>query len=444
MWLSIHGALEKGAKGALAPLGALARCLLQALAIASMNPRASFLFSVLAAAFVLPGCFPEHVGSQSNGSGGALYFEGVGTQGARMATGFAVEVDVERYDPQWRNCVISKSVGVGTRLAAVTTELSPQDSCSGLHHEPIRVLDASCSDDTCTVSPLPDDGSGIAKVLVTGAHEGTTTLHVDVKSTDGDSTWGDDYLLAFGAPVRLALTTKGTYRPQNGTRYASLPGAQFFWCPELLDVAGSVLAVDSSAFSNDAASASSVIAPDDGASGYSADSACASFHAQAPGTATVHFTAGSFSGSHAVVIADPNAIAKVELRAAVAKSYTDDSMYEVGSDGETEVVDAPTTSITLYQYGDSARFESVLTLADGTLALGGGGRWQSSSDATVFVDTTDLPELAVEEIEVMPTSRVIGDGELTASFGSVTATVPFHVLAGEDPKNGDPLGDGGP
>ncbi len=402
-----------------------------------MIPRPSYLFAILAAAVVLPACIPEHDGSWSNGSGGALYFEGVGTVGAAMATGFAVEVDIERYDSQWRACVISKSVGVGPHVAAVTSELSPQDLCS-YNHEPIRVLDASCSDDTCSVSLLPDDGSGIAKVLVTGAHEGTATLHVDVKSTGDDSTWGDDYPLTFTAPVRLALTTKATYHQQRGTRYASLPGAKFFWCPELLDLAGSVLAVDSTAFSNDTASAGSVIATDDDASTYHA-SACASFHAQSPGTATVHFTAGSFSASHAVVIADPNAIAKVELRAAVDKSYADDSMYEVGGNGEIEVVDAATTSITLYQDDYlGARFESVLTLKDGTLALGGGGRWKSSSDATVRVSTTDydIPELAAEGISVQPTGEVIGDGQLTAAFGSVTAIVPFHVLAGNDPNDG--------
>ncbi|MEO8796306.1 MAG: hypothetical protein ABI551_00345 [Polyangiaceae bacterium] len=400
-----------------------------------MTPRPSYLFAILAAAFVLPGCIPEHDGSWSNGNGGALYFEGVGTAGAAMATGFAVEVDIERYDSQWRACVISKSVGVGPHVAAVTSELSPQDLCS-YNHEPIRVLDASCSDDTCSVSPLPDDGSGIAKVLVTGAHEGTSTLHVDVKSTGDDSTWGDDYPLTFAAPVRLALTTTGHYQ-QNGTRYASLPGAEFTWCPELLDLTGSVLAVDSTAFSNDAASAGSVIAADD-ASTHNA-TACASFHAQSPGTATVHFTAGSFSASHAVVIADPNAIAKVELRTVVEKSYADDSMYEVGSNGETEVVDAATTSITLYQDDYvGARFESVLTLKDGTLALGGGGAWKSSSDATVRVSATDygISELAAEAISVQPMGHVIGDGQLTAAFGSLTATVPFHVLAGSDPNDG--------
>ncbi|HEX7662926.1 MAG TPA: hypothetical protein VF407_00370 [Polyangiaceae bacterium] len=378
-----------------------------------MIPRLALLFPILAAVSVLPACIPEHVGSQSNGSGGALQFQGRATSGA-VATGFPVVVGIERFDPQYVRCVPTKN-GSG---------------CTSQHNEPIRLLDASCADDTCTVTPLPDDGSGIAKVAVTGAHAGLGTLHVDVKSVDDDSTWGDDYVVQFADPARLAITNHGYAQPN--TRYASMPGASFWWCPTLVDSNGSPLAADSSIFANDASSDGAAITIQPNAS-YDEPS-CVQFQANSPGKATLHFSAGSFSVAHDVTVADPSTITKAELRTYVEGTGKENDAGEIDSMA-AEIADAPTTSITLEAESFEGQiFASVLTTSDGTVALGGGSRWVSSAqtiECSGYGASTveEGEDLSIENMNVYSSANVIGDAEVTATFGSVTTTVPVHVVA---------------
>ena len=375
----------------------------------------SLLFAGIASAASL-GCVREP--GPSNGESGALEFavKSDATDVTVLATGFATEIDVTRYDSYWQCPDLSKSVPVGTRTADVRAQ-----SC-GANPEPISIIDARCDDGACSVATKNDDGSGIAKLVVTGSRDGAATLHVDVKSTTSGATWGDSYAMTFSTPTRVAVLrhTEDT----ADTTYASLPGASFVLCPELRDASDAKLAAPT-----DSISAAIVGDPnvtfDDPSSTY-VEPGCVAFHAAAPGTSSIAFAAHAMTASATVKVADPNDIVGAELYAVTKHVGLDE---EIGA--SPTLASTPTTSMTmsagqgsLYVAYDLA---SVLHLKDGSLALGGAGRYKASYDGALYLETGQDSELASEYLSISPADNIVGDGTLDATFGAVKLSIPFHI-----------------
>ena len=359
----------------------------------------------------------------SNGESGALELsiEGSATSpDAVLATGLAFDVSVNRYDDYWQCPDLSKSLPPGaTRTAGIQT--------CGAKPEPISLIDAHCDDDACTVVSEPD-GSGAAKLRVTGPHDGPTVLHVDVKSTTSDATWGDSFALRFSTATRIAIET--SYADTGNTEYASMPGATFSWCPELHDANETRLVAPLDAIAVSIGGDPGAIALEDPSTTY-VEHGCTSFHASEPGTAALTFAAQALSATGSVRVADPNDIVGASLYRFTSGSgedagATDPSANEIGHAPDIDA--SPVTSIDLTLESSFVDFESVLTLKDGSRALGGAGRWISSSDETlsVIADSTQ-PEIASSSVSIMPLGDVIGDGTVNASFGSVNVSIPFHI-----------------
>ncbi|MGH7280148.1 MAG: hypothetical protein ACRELY_01370, partial [Polyangiaceae bacterium] len=358
----------------------------------------------------------------SNGDTGALEFtvgDAAATDATVIATGYAIEVDVTRYDSYWQCPDFSKSVAPGTRTTAVRIQ-----SC-GADPEPVALIDATC-DEGCSVVPKNDDGSGTVKLVVTGLKDGGATLHVDVKSTTSSATWGDSFALQFSTATRMAVITQSA--DTGNTSFASMPGASFVWCPELRDANETKLLAPSDAITTSVTGDSGVIVFDSGSNSY-VPPGCSSFAAGQPGTSSVVFTAQSVSASGSVRVANPNDIVGADLYALTATSSGDASGGADDEIGNPPRLDAsPVTSIDLTLDDTQVDFASVLRLSDGSLALGGAGNYKSSSEEALWVvsDGTDT-ELASQYVSLMPMGNVIGDGTVDAAFGTVKVSIPFHI-----------------
>jgi hypothetical protein len=376
-----------------------------------LSVRLASISAVVAAA---GGCYPEHASGKGNGDTGALEFavQGNSYSASLVATGFQVEVEISRTDPGWESCVISKSVPNGT---------SQIQDCNGLPTEPISFIDGSCDDDACTVTP-ETNSSGEVALLVTGTRDGLTHLHVDVKSTTSSATWGDSFPLTFSTPTKLTVKRTDTEDDQPG--YSLMPGASFSWCPSLVDASGNVLVSIPSAITHTWSGATIA----EGTEQYAAPN-CATFQVAAPGTSTVAFIAQTLSAVESVTVADPNDIVGVELR-----PYVDSS----NSDGTSTIGATAATSIDLTTDDYlGVSYASVLTLNDGSHALGGAGFWSSSSSETVSIYTNDTdPLMGRASLSIAPTGSVIGDGTIDVTIGTVKASLPFHVTEGASQLDG--------
>ena len=379
----------------------------------------SFLRSLLfvgGAAAASVGCVREP--GPSNGESGALEFavKTDATDATSLATGFATEIDVTRYDSYWQCPDLSKSMPVGTRAADVRVQ-----SC-GANPEPISIIDAHCDDGACTVTPKSDDGSGIAKLVVTGSKDGASTLHVDVKSTTSGATWGDSFAVTFSTPTRIAVLrhTEDT----ADTTYASLPGASFVLCPELRDAGDAKLAAPTNSISATIVGDQNVTF-DDPSSNY-VEPGCVAFHAASAGTSSIAFAAQVMTASATVKVADPNDVVGAELYAVTKHLGLEE---EIGP--SPTLASTPTTSLTMSASQDSfdAAYDlaSVLHLKDGSLALGGAGRYKASYDGALYLETGQDSELASQYLSVSPAGNIVGDGTLDATFGAVKVSIPFHI-----------------
>jgi hypothetical protein len=383
---------------------------------------AARLGSISAALVVAGGCYPQHSDGGGNGDTGALEFAVQGDQSnsSLVATGFQVEVEISRTDPQWQSCIISKSVPNGS---------SRVQDCSATNPEPISLIDASCDDDACTITP-ETNSSGEVALLVTGTRDGLAKLHVDVKSTTSSATWGDSFPLTFSTPTQLTVKRSDTEDDQAG--YSLMPGASFSWCPSLVDANGNVLSEVPSAITNAASGATiAVVQP----AQYAEPTNCVAFQAAGAGTSSVTFNAQSLSATESVTVADPNDIVAAELRPYVDSATDADAGT---TNGGSTIAASAATSINLTTddyYGVS--YASVLTMKDGSHALGGAGFYTSSSDETVSILTNDTdPQVARASLSIVSTGEVIGDGTIDATIGTVKVSVPFHVTAGASQTDG--------
>ena len=370
------------------------------------------------------GCYPEHASGKGNGDTGALEFavQGNSWDATLVATGFQVEVEIGRTDPGWETCVISKSLPSSSGSSRI------QD-CGGLNPEPISFIDASCDDDACTVTP-ETNSSGEVALLVTGTRDGLTRLHVNVKSTTSSATWGDSFPLTFSTPTKITVARTDTEDVRAG--FSLMPGASFSWCPSLVDANGNVLTETVGSITN---AASGVAIAIDQPSQYAQPTSCVAFHVTTPGSSSVTFTAQSLTETESVTVADPNDIVAAELRPFLDSSTSGTGDADAGSaspDGGSPIASTAATSIDLTTddyYG--VVYASVLTLKDGSQALGGAGFYVSSSKETVSILTNEVDEaMARTSLSISPMGSVIGDGTIDATIGTVRVSVPFHVSKG--------------
>ncbi|MEO8878230.1 MAG: hypothetical protein ABI461_21735, partial [Polyangiaceae bacterium] len=369
------------------------------------------------------------------GDNGALGFEIQDRDGERviLATGFQAEIGITRTDAQWQNCIISKNVPAPVSATPPTPgagTLAPKDSCSDLNTEPIQLINASCDNDACAVTEETVAG-GIVALLITGKRDGDTTLRVNVKSTSGSSTWGDSFPLTFATPVSVGVHRQDTETNQPG--YAFMPGASFRWCPSLNDANGNVLTEIPSSITNALSGAAVSTPPPDQ---YAALTNCVSFSASAPGTSAVTFDAQSLTTTDSILVANPSDIVGAELRAFTNASESVDGGTENdgGADGGAASGTIEPTATTLIElttddfYGHG--YASLLTLKDGTHALGGAGFYQSTFVNAVSVLTNDTdPQMARTTLSVAPDGSVIGDGQVVANINGIAISVPFHISA---------------
>ena len=353
----------------------------------------------------LGGCIPQRVDPGGNGESGSLDFqiEETTSTSTTIATGFEAELFVQRFDDQWRNCEFSKSVG-----------LAPQ-SCTSINNEPIDLIDVSC--DGCTAIHDVDQNGGV-RFKISSDHDGVATLHVDVKSKSSSATWGDSFPLHFATATRLVVQRQSN--ADDRQKYAVLPGASFQWCPVLESADSVALFAPSKSFTSAVVGAALQIDPP---GAYSDFPSCVLFHAANPGASTISFQAGSLSQSAILKVADPNQIASAALFTVLTEVAPDADL-----DATPTFDTTPITKVTFTTYPQGLDLVSVLTMKDGSLALGGAGRYVSSSQDLLEVNSYgSAPEIAESRLGFASVPDAVGTGTIDATFGALKISIPFSV-----------------
>lgn len=347
-------------------------------------------------------CFPVHAKVIADGTDGNLEFNGFDSK-ETLPLEVPIELSVARFDAQWNTCVIMKNEGV-----------HPQ-GCSS-DPEPITWITGACEDPSiCSVEFSGGQRGGALLVHVTGHAEGSTRVRVSVKSANDSANWSDALPVTFLKATKMVLD--GTF-----TKYAFFPGKSFHWCATLQNVTGDVT---TNLFTPSSAVSTSI----DGTSlvegnGQAYATSCLSFHAVSAGKTAITVHAGPLDRTVSVRIADPNAVTAMEIRTLASRDPAD----PLDAD-EDPLLDATVVKSILLDSAsyDPRSFTSVVTLTDGTLALGMAGRLTASPKDLATVYGGADPPIAESSFSLSPSYQG-GKGTLEADLGAVHFSIPLEVV----------------
>ncbi|MEO6419379.1 MAG: hypothetical protein ABIP39_08245, partial [Polyangiaceae bacterium] len=331
-------------------------------------------------------CIPVHDKVIADGTDGNLEFGGDLDSKMPFAVDVPFEATISRYDAQWNTCVIMKSEGTNVRPQGCSSDPEPIDWVSGACEDP----------SLCSVELASGQGGGKLTVHVTGLAEGTTRVRVNVKSAHDSASWSDAFPVTFRKATALKLDGPST-------KYAFFPGKSLRWCPSLQNVTGDV---STSLFTPSSAVTTAL----DGTSVTTAmrdyDTSCNPVDAVSVGTTSITVHAGPIVRTFSVRVADPNAVTAMELRTVTKR----DPAADVDED---PLLDSATPKSFQLDVASNEQLEltSVVTLADGTLALGGAGRVTVSPADLAHVHGNAEPPIAQTTVSVASAIRT-GLGKL--------------------------------
>jgi hypothetical protein len=285
----------------------------------------------------------------SNGATGNLEFSGLVESGG---TKLAFPVEVTRYPDQWQSICSAPS----SFHSADGVRPQGGDPCLGgevpLKNTPITLVAAQCDDNACTVQDASAGATkaGDVRLLVTPVRAGNLTLRVKVRANDGSGTWDDVCTYPVVDVGRIGFQHPAA--DDATTAFGVLVGTPVTWTPHAYDSSGHELSGADEAFA---------VSWDDGAI---AKGASGSLQAIKMGRGTATLKAAGLEATEVVQVIDPNTTVAMEVRRAVADA---DSSGDVSADPST----GGALGAIVLDNAQAGPFLVVLTLADGTRALGG-------------------------------------------------------------------------
>ncbi|HEY2514005.1 MAG TPA: hypothetical protein VGI39_24230 [Polyangiaceae bacterium] len=381
-------------------------------------PCTAFAFSLVAAACT-------YHGTQSNGLGGALEFT-MEANSTTAGTQLPFHLRVDRIPPQW-SCQEAQPY---LATPAEPGALHPQGGnipCPASTPQSIALLGAHCDGDACVVSDdssQPAFADGSVHLRVTPAHAGSLTLHVSVRATDGSGSWNDTYAVSVVDVDRLAWQHT---LPDDAPASVAVPvGTPAAWTPLALAADATKLAATDDAFDTQWQGDAFAVGQDGVA------------RAQKPGPATLTLTAAGKTKTETLRVFDPSEVRTLEVQRAANVPYASGSPpvdVEAGvSQGASLSAIAAATSP-----DEAGPFVLVLTLADGTRALGG-AHSLAITGIPVTVDGTPVqPEVYAPYAWTFWISGYTGDGSapdggapapsatLNARVGQATLALPLAL-----------------
>ena len=264
-----------------------------------------------------------------------------------------------------------------------------------------KALSASCADDACTAE-VAADHPGTFRITPTKAQ--ATQVAVRVDNSEAGALSGS-YAMTFAAPSSVVINLSSPNIDIDHLHYASLPGAKFDlggWPGFDGREAGFDGSVTWTADSDVFALTSSTT-----------DGRSETFTASHPGVAHVMIAAGPITRSATFAVADVMQTKSIALHA-LSPSSSMDADIALSQDLSPD----PVASVDVSVYGS---YGVVLTLADGSKAIGGADKITASPAGLVTLESQSQGEV------LKLSSRGVGKGTLSATVGSATFTVPFSV-----------------
>jgi hypothetical protein len=360
-------------------------------------------------ALALSGCW--YSGNvDANGANRNLTFAIAG--GGVVGTHLPFDLVVVRYPNQWQNICTSPS--------ATGVHIQGGDPCnvignSTLKTTPIALTKASCNGGGCDVTTdpnLPATPAGSLTLRVTPKGRGSTTLSLSVRATDGSGSWDDSYTFPVDDIARLGFTH---LLPDDApSSLGVMPGIPVAWTPQALASDGTLLAATADAFKVSWAGASVGPGPD------------GTLRTLAAGTSTATIQAAGTTGTASVRVVDPSDAQAIAIERAFG--------YTVGESNWVLVETSPAKGYPLTEIDLGADYRTgpfvlVLTMADGTRALGAVSMLTTTNTAvsvepesasidgwTFWVDARDPSET--------------GGANLTAQIGHGSLAIPIHPFPG--------------
>ena len=356
-------------------------------------------------------CFPWHSGTAANGANGNLQFQidGDTFQPDAQALGveLPIDVSVSRLEGQWSLCVVQKNVGAPGAVHA--EDVPPCDSHSQVG---VALIDAGCDDGSCDVTADAAESASLGTVVlrVVGHKPTSTRLHVSVKSTSDGASWADSWPVVFLPVTRLILAEIDSTHPST---YAMLKGAALTvrGVPENVAGDGTVtaLAMKNALTMTSSGGVFTSQPYDDGLLLTSTQA----------GTGTLDLKGAGLDTEVALRVVDESQVASVVF-VAVAPPGSG------AIDGPVVASETPLTALTVTNAG--ATVGVLLTLEDGTKALGGAGLATLSPTAIADVAVSggaagELPAASPFIGLALPLTEGPAAGTLTVNVNGASASL---------------------
>ncbi len=266
-------------------------------------------------------------------------------------------------------------------------------------------VSASCDGDACTAE-VASDHPGTFRITPTKAQATNVNVHVDNAQAGALS---GSYAMTFAAPgASVVINLSSPNIDIDHLAYASLPGATFDlggWPGFDGREAGFDGAVTWTADSDAFALTSS-----------RTDGQSETFTASHPGVAHVTITAGPVSRTAAFTVADVATTKSVALHALAPLSAPSDEIALSQDLSPDPVASVDVSSV-------DVSFAVVLTMADGSKAVGGAEKLTATPAGLVKLAARNHGELLVASV----VRAAPGKGTISGTIGTATFTIPFSV-----------------
>ena len=301
--------------------------------------------------------FTEHHDLEANGLDHQLYAvhgDAMVTSAAIPSPGVPYHLVVSRHDAYDATCndvLPPRSAGIHLQGGGGFSR-----TCTSPPTAAIELVSATCDGNACMVQPTASASPEQIELDVVVPTESDVTLHVRVRRVDGTGEYEDRYPLTVHAPNRIFAADRST----AAISHVILPGAvvslQFalYWNDRPVELGREVVFETTS-------STTDVIARDAG-------STSTTFRgvAERAGTTTLTVTSSGLSRTLPVRVGAEADVVKIAFNHAL---YSTDKEDAPAHDAGEDPVGAPYTEHTSTE--DGLALVMVLTLADGSLALGG-------------------------------------------------------------------------
>jgi hypothetical protein len=313
---------------------------------------------------------------------------------------------------------VSRTMACGGKVFGGPSD--PTDACLAKYHQLTALLDASCDNDACTIENVSVADNGLISFTLVGNQPGPTTFHIRARVDDG-SEMSDSVPLTLAVPTGLHVDCDPTVRDgvlmrspdgQCGGAYPVFTGSSWRWNVSFESDAGPI-------------AASGLSVEVQGGSNVTAQNQIDLQAGGATGAVDVVISSRQLTRTIPVRVVSPADVVAAELRLVTGHGDIEQLLTDAGA-----VPDAlwfpPKNGRQFDGDGDAVTIRPRLTLADGSVAYGGGGLFASDHpDVCRAVNGGFLLQQSWINLETWGA----GSAVLSATIGSAQVSWPVTVTA---------------